>query len=66
LDQEKEEIKRKKGEVVDIITTSENKIIIFGIPENVAYSIEDHIRVFLKHPDGLYYHELQFILIMLT
>ena len=52
LDQEKGEIKRKKGEVVDIITTSENKIIIFGIPENVAYSIEDHIRVFLKHPDG--------------
>jgi hypothetical protein len=45
-------LKRKKGEVVDIITTSENKIIIFGIPENVAYSIEDHIRVFLKHPDG--------------
>jgi hypothetical protein len=52
LDQEKEEIKRKKGEIVDIITTSENKIIIFGIPENVACSIEAHIRVFLKHPDG--------------
>lgn len=49
LDQEKGAIKRKKGEVVDIIQTSENKIIIFGIPENVAYSIEDHIRIFLKH-----------------
>ena len=52
LNKEKIAIKGKTGEVVDIITTSENKIIIFGIPENVAYSIEAHIRVFLKHPDG--------------
>jgi hypothetical protein len=35
LNKEKIAIKGKTGEVVDIITTSENKIIIFGIPENV-------------------------------
>jgi hypothetical protein len=36
LNKEKIAIKGKTGEVVDIITTSENKIIIFGIPENVT------------------------------
>ncbi|XP_052105459.1 uncharacterized protein LOC127738297 [Mytilus californianus] len=48
---EVEHMKKKKGGHVNIVTTDNNKVIIFAIPKNNAKAIEEHVKIFHKYPD---------------
>lgn len=48
---EVEHMKKKKGGHVNIVTTENNKVVIFAIPKNNAKAIEEHVKIFHKYPD---------------
>lgn len=50
-DKEVEDVKKKKGGHVDIMTTDDNKVVIFAIPKMNARAIEEHVKIFHKYPD---------------
>ncbi|XP_071159582.1 uncharacterized protein [Mytilus edulis] len=51
LDKELQEVRKKKGDTVEV-RRSDSKIIIYAIPQSTVEAIKDHINFFVRYPHG--------------
>ncbi|VDI67805.1 tripartite motif-containing protein 2/3 [Mytilus galloprovincialis] len=51
LDKELQEVRKKKGDTVEV-RRSDSKIIIYAIPQSTVEAIKDHIIFFVRYPHG--------------
>ncbi|CAC5357319.1 unnamed protein product [Mytilus coruscus] len=51
LDNELQEVRKKKGNTVEV-RISDSRIIIYAIPQSTVDAISDHIKLFVRYPHG--------------
>ncbi|XP_052105448.1 uncharacterized protein LOC127738294 isoform X1 [Mytilus californianus] len=51
LDKELQEVRKKKGNTVEV-RISDSRIIIYAIPQSTVEAISDHIKLFVRYPHG--------------